>query len=276
MSHHNIKYNNCNIYYRKSGKGPYVVLIHGFGEDGNIWQYQEAFLKSNFTLIIPDLPGSGRSDVMLQGNIEDAALIDCYAEIIKAIIDAETIKSCILIGHSMGGYITLAFAERYAVLLNGFGLFHSTAFADADEKREIRKRGIAFIQKHGAYEFLKQSIPNLFVPAFLISHKNEVEALIDAASNFTSEALVQYYQAMMERHDRIDILKKISKPVLFIIGEDDKSVYSQDSLKQCYLPCKSFVNIYPNVAHMGMWESKNQSNTDILKFLNYSLDELSG
>lgn len=271
MPHHNIKYNNCNVYYRKTGKGPCVVLIHGFGEDGNIWRYQEAFLKDRFTLIIPDLPGSGRSEVMPQGSIEDAALIDCYAEIIKAIIDAEAIKNCILIGHSMGGYITLAFAEKYSDYLSGFGLFHSTAFADTEEKKEARRKGIAFMQKHGAHEFLKQSIPNLFAPAFLTSHKTEVDALIDTAGNFTSEALVQYYKAMMERPERIDILKKISKPVLFIIGEDDKSVPLEDSLRQCYLPYKSFLNIYPGVAHMGMWEAKNQSNADILKFLNYSV-----
>ena len=275
MSDHYITCNNKSIYYRKSGVGPCVVLIHGFAEDGKIWKYQETFLKDKCSLIIPDLPGSGKSELMPAGSIEDSKLIEQYAEIIKKIIDAEAIKNCILIGHSMGGYITLAFAEKYAEYLNGFGLFHSTAYADSDEKKEARRKGIAFIHKHGAHEFLMQSIPNLFAATFLSKHKGQVNKLIGAAGNFTDEALVQYYRAMMERKDRIDILKKSKKPVLFIIGEEDKSVYLQDSLEQCYLPCKSFVNIYPNVAHMGMWEAKNQSNAGILKFLNYTLDELS-
>ncbi|MFT3947629.1 MAG: alpha/beta hydrolase [Agriterribacter sp.] len=274
MSHRYINYNDCNIYYRKTGKGPYVVLIHGFGEDGNIWKYQEAFLQNNFTLIIPDIPGSGKSDIMDQGNIADASLIEVYAAIIKAIIDAENIENCVVIGHSMGGYIALAFAEKYPERLNSLGLFHSTAYADTEEKKEARRKGIAFIQKHGAHEFLKQSIPNLFGDAFKQSHREQVDHLIEAAGNFTGTALVQYYKAMIERPDRINILKKISKPVLFIIGEDDKSVYLQDSLSQCYLPCKSLINIYPNIAHMGMWEAKNQSNAAMMKFLNYSLDAL--
>lgn len=274
MSDHYIKYNNRSVYYSKTGNGPYVVLIHGFGEDGSIWKYQEAFLRKDFTLIIPHIPGSGRSEAMEQGNIENAKLMDHYADIIKKIMEAELIETCIVIGHSMGGYITLAFAQQYPESIRGLGLFHSSAFADTTEKKEARNKGIAFIQKHGAHEFLKQSIPNLFAAQFLNAHTAQVDQLIDLSANFTDDTLVQYYKAMRERPDRVDILKKISKPVLFIIGEDDKSVYLQDSLKQCYLPCKSFINIYPNIAHMGMWEAKNQSNASILKFLNYSLDGL--
>lgn len=274
MSDHYINYNNSSIYYNKIGNGPYVVLIHGFGEDGNIWKYQVDFLKQHFTLIIPDVPGSGKSALMWQNNTDDADLIEKYADIIKQIMDAEAIEKSVVIGHSMGGYIALAFAEKYSAYLNGLGLFHSTAFADTDEKKEARKKGVAFIEKHGAHEFLKQAIPNLFAPQFLASHQKQVDQLIESASNFTDQALVQYYKAMMERPDRINILKKVSKPVLFIIGEEDKSVYLQDSLKQCYLPSKSFINIYSNVAHMGMWEAKNQSNASVLKFLNYSLDGL--
>lgn len=272
MPYYNITYNNNIIHYRKTGNGPYVMLIHGFGEDGSIWKYQEEFLCEKYTLIIPDLPGSGKSELVAQGDIEDAGLIELYADVVKKILEVEGCGVCTMIGHSMGGYITLAFAEKYAESINGFGLFHSTAFADTGEKKEARKKGIAFIQKHGAHEFLKQSIPNLFGTAFLTAHKSQVDALIEAAGGFTGEALIQYYSAMMERPDRISTLQKASKPVLFIIGEEDKSVYLQDSLKQCHLPGKSSVNIYPGVAHMGMWEAKNLANADIMKFLNFTQD----
>ncbi|MFT3748014.1 MAG: alpha/beta hydrolase [Agriterribacter sp.] len=272
MSDKYINYNNCNICYRKTGRGPYAVLIHGFGEDGNIWKYQEAFLQNHYTLIIPDIPGSGKSVVMDQGDIKDAKLIETYADIIKKIIDIELVETCAVIGHSMGGYIALAFAEKFPEKLSSLGLFHSTAYADSTEKKDARRKGVAFIQKHGAHEFLKQSIPNLFGDAFKQSHPGQIEQLIEASGNFSKEALVQYYKAMMERPDRIDILKKVSKPVLFIIGEDDKSVYLQDSLSQCYLPGKSLINIYPDIAHMGMWEAKDQANATVMKFLNYSSD----
>src|SRR5512133_1365999 len=104
--------------------------------------------------------------------IEDMS-IEGMAECVKGIIVHETASlffksgephSVIVIGHSMGGYITLALAERYPELLKGFGLFHSTAYADSDERREGRKKTIALIEQKGVGEFVKTSVPNLFGP----------------------------------------------------------------------------------------------------------------
>ena len=113
-------------------------------------------------LIVPDLPGAGKSDM-----IDDMSM-EGMAEMLKAIIDKEKISSFVLIGHSMGGYITLAFAEKYPQYLIKFGLFHSTAYADNEEKKAIRRKGIDFIKEHGAFEFLKNTTPNLFSPDYKI------------------------------------------------------------------------------------------------------------
>src|ERR1041384_7943248 len=97
------------------------------------------------------------------------------AEVLKIIFDKENIQvsdsefppsasGAVLIGHSMGGYITLAFVEKYSNYLSAFGLFHSTAFPDTEEKKITRSKGIEFIKEHGAFEFLKTSTPNLFSP----------------------------------------------------------------------------------------------------------------
>lgn len=121
------------VHYTIDGAGKPVILLHGFGEDSAIWQSQIEALQNNYQLIVPDLPGSGQSEFIAGADIET------YAEIIKAIIDKEkTISGAekvLLIGHSMGGYITLAFAEKYPQYLTAFGLFHSSAFADTDEKK---------------------------------------------------------------------------------------------------------------------------------------------
>ncbi|MEO9099821.1 MAG: alpha/beta hydrolase, partial [Ginsengibacter sp.] len=136
-----INFQNKKIFYRIEGKGNPVLLLHGFGEDGNIWNQQISALTKNNLLIIPDLPGSGKSE-MLSGNMG----LEDYAEVVKAIADDAIFKNekenqfC-LIGHSMGGYITLAFAEKYSQLLNSFGLFHSSAFSDTDEKIAVRRKG---------------------------------------------------------------------------------------------------------------------------------------
>lgn len=264
-------YNNVNICYHVSGKGYPVVLIHGFAEDGTVWKYQELFLQNHFQVIIPDIPGSGKSAFLpLRAPASD--ILACYADIIKSILDKENINACTMIGHSMGGYIALAFAEKYDSYINGLGLFHSTAYEDTDEKKKNREKGIAFIQKHGTHEFLKQSVPNLFAPAFAASHPENIAELINASGNFTEQALVQYYEAMKARPNRTAVLKNISKPILFIMGEEDKSVYLQDSLSQCYLPGFSLVNIFPGVAHMGMWEMKDQSNVRLMEFFNCTLN----
>ena len=267
-----LTYNGSRIYYETEGEGLPVILIHGFGEDGTVWRYQHTFLKNHFRLIIPDLPGSGKSELLSISPNNTSFVIDLYAACIKQILDQEDVQKCTMLGHSMGGYIALAFAQYNPERLNGLGLVHSSAFADSKDKKTTRRKGITIIQRYGAQEFLKQSIPNLFAEQFTREHPDQIEALIACAGNFTAKALVQYYEAMTERPDRTETLKKIVNPVLFIIGEEDKSVYLQDSLKQCYLPGNTQINILPGVAHMGMWERKDQTNDTVMKFLNYVSD----
>ena len=264
----NIKYQSCNIFYRITGEGKPVVLLHGFGEDGNIWDKQVEFLKENlppgqadFQLIIPDLPGSGNSDM-----IPDMS-IDGMAEAIKAILDKEEISECVLLGHSMGGYITLAFAEKYPQQLSSFGLIHSSAFADGKEKKAARLKSIEFINKHGAYAFLRTTIPTLFSNQWSKDHPQEIEELVQKSKRFTADALVQYYRAMISRPDRTSVLKNFSKPILFIIGEQDNAVPFEQSLQQCYLPVQSHIHILRNSAHMGMWEETDAVNNFLLVFL---------
>ncbi len=226
------KYQSSNIYYQIAGTGKPVILIHGFAEDGNIWQNQIDLLKGHFKLIIPDLPGSGKSELIADMSIEG------MAELIKAIIAEENISQAIVLGHSMGGYITLAIAEKYPELISAFGLCHSSAFADSEEKKAARLKSIEFIKTNGAYEFLKTTIPGLFLLGQDGSKPSDPNAaiLIEKGKQFTPDALIQYYQAMIARPDRTEALKTFNGPVLFIIGEHDKAIPFEQSMQQCYLP----------------------------------------
>lgn len=258
-----ISWQHKSIFYRIGGNGKTVVLLHGFGEEGNVWKQQEAVLKKNFRVIIPDIPGSGSSDL-----IEDAG-IDVYAAAVKNILDAEKLlqHKVSMIGHSMGGYIALAFAEKYPEYLNSIGLFHSTAYADSSEKIEVRKKAIEFIADKGAYAFLKTSIPGLFADAFTQTNMNAIEALIEKGKGFTAAALIQYYTAMLQRLDRTGVLKNFNRPVLFIAGAFDKAVPLQHTLEQCSMPAISEIHILKNSTHMGMWEEKAKANAALLNFL---------
>jgi pimeloyl-ACP methyl ester carboxylesterase len=254
-----IHYKNKNIHYREFGKGKPVILVHGFGEDGNIWNELIKNLKNDFYLIVPEIPGSGKSEMLDGENI----FIEDYADVIKAILKEEKIALCCMIGHSMGGYITLAFAEKYSDMLNSFGLFHSSAFADDEEKKQTRRKAIEFIKENGAYAFLKTSIPNLFADS---KDQNDIEKLIEKGKKFTPETLIQYYNAMINRPDRTELLKNFNQPILFIIGEKDNAIPLQAPLQQCHLPAISHVHILA-VGHMGMIEEQKKSSGILLSFL---------
>lgn len=259
-------FQNKNIHYQVIGKGKTVMLLHGFGEDSSVWQPQINFLKNYFRLIIPDLPGSGKSELVPNATIET------YAEIIKEIFDHELQfqphgKMGALIGHSMGGYIALAFAEKYPQYLNSFGLCHSSAFADSEEKKEVRKKAIEFIKATDAGTFLKTSIPGLFTKEYTAKQPEKIEALIEKGNHFTTTALIQYYEAMIARPDRTSVLKNFNRPILFIIGEHDAAVPLQSSLQQCYLPAQSHVHILSHSAHMGMWEEEEKVDALLQDFL---------
>ena len=263
-------YQSRKIFYRVTGKGRPVMLIHGFGEDGNVWKNQAEFLKNSFRLIIPDLPGTGKSELIGDMSIEG------MAELIKAILDTEVSetssfgeglgKVCI-IGHSMGGYITLAIAEKYPEQLNALGLFHSTAYADSEEKKEVRRKGIGFIRQYGAVEFLKTTIPNLFSPLTQKEQPELINEQLAGLDNFLPAALVSYYEAMIQRPDRTERLQNTRLPVLFIMGEYDNAAPLQDVLKQCHLPEKSYIYILRRSGHMGMLEEANKCNGILKKFL---------
>jgi len=274
MDKKEIEVENKRIFYRVVGSGQPVVLIHGFGEHGDVWKnqvpitnyrngYQQAITENDniFRFIIPDLPGSGKSEM-----IDDMSM-EGLSEIIKKLLDREKIDSCIMIGHSMGGYVTLAFADRYPEFLKGIGLFHSTAYADTEEKKAARKKGIEFINDHGAFEFLRNTTPNLFSPASRDEQPIIVDELIDTLSNFSASALVSYYEGMIRRSDKTMILRNSTIPVLFIAGSADNAVPLDDILKQCHLPSLSYIHILNNSGHMGMLEEPAKANLILERFL---------
>jgi pimeloyl-ACP methyl ester carboxylesterase len=253
------------IFYRLYGHGKPVMLVHGFGETGDVWKNQVAFLKDNFKLIVPDLPGSGQSEMI------DDMTMEGMAEMLKQILDKEKITGVSMIGHSMGGYITLAFAKKYSQYVTTFGLFHSTAYADNEEKKAMRKKGIEFIKQHGAFEFLKSATPNLFSPVSKEKNPGLIDEFICSLSNFSAPALVSYYEAMMNRPDTTDLLKTTTLPVLFVLGEYDNAIPMQDGLKLSHLPEKSYIHILHQSGHMGMLEEENKSNIILKEFLSTTL-----
>ena len=260
MEHRHLTFRNKRIHYTVSGTGVPVLLLHGFGEDGKIWHRQVPELEKCCRLIIPDLPGSGNSELLPNASIEDDAAA------MKCLLEMEG-NPAIVLGHSMGGYVALALAEKNPGCLAALGLVHSTAYADTPERKEMRLKAMDFIRNKGAFPFLKNSTPGMFSPAAQENLKQDIQQLTEWNRSFTAEALCQYYQAMMERPDRTAVLKNFKGPVLMIIGELDQAVPFACSLAQCHLPRQSHVHILRHSAHMGMWEEAEKMSEILSDFI---------
>jgi len=148
-----------------------------------------------------------------------------------------------------------------------FGLFHSSPFADTEEKKATRLKAIEFINKNGSLEFLKTSIPGLFTTEYIEQHKEKVDELITTGAAFLPQALTAYYTAMINRPDRTAVLKQFPNPILFICGLHDKAIPFQQSMQQVSLPAQAHIHILRSSAHMGMWEEAEKANEALKDFL---------
>ncbi|OYU54055.1 MAG: alpha/beta hydrolase [Chitinophagaceae bacterium BSSC1] len=258
-----IPYRETELSYRKLGMGKALVLIHGFGEDGHVWDKQLAVLEQSMQVLVPDIPGTGKSDRWNEPNIDMAD----YAKAILAILDAEGIETCCLLGHSMGGYITLAFAELYPERLIGFGLIHSSAYADSDEKKANRLKAVELMDQYGAGAFLRNTIPTLFGANFKKEFPQVLLAQIEQAAHFDTKACQQYTLAMRNRPNRAYVLESNLLPILFVIGTEDIAAPLTDLLGQIKLPLHASIHILENVGHMGMLEAADTMTKHIMDFV---------
>lgn len=249
------------MHYQRIGSGTPIVLIHGFGEDSRIWEKQVELLGASCQLIIPDLPGTGKSKP------QNGLTMETMAAGIRDILDKEKIRQCTLLGHSMGGYISLAFAELFPDRINGLGLLHSSAFADSEAKKETRRKSIEFIKKQGTRPFLEASTPNLFAEENRLAMSGLINMLVDRHAYMDPATLMAFSEAMMTRPERTEILKKARFPVLFIVGKGDQAVPFTDSMQQVYLPDLSYIYILDKSGHMGMLEESLRFNQAIEEFI---------
>ncbi len=233
-----------------------VVLLHGFGADSSTWNDYATVLEKEYTVILPEY-----------SRLSHLKTIEDYVDFVHDEIVEQGIEKCAVVGHSMGGYIALAFAEKYPQMLSGFGLFHSTSFADSDEKKEARNKIIETIKKSGSAVFIRASTPTLYAEEFAKEHPDVIAKHIEYASQFPPEALIAGMQAIRDRPDRQSVLKTLRVPVMFIIGEKDKSVSPADSKSQIMMPKFFSSSILDNVAHMGMVEERDHCLAFLEKFL---------
>ena len=254
----------ASIFYNDTGEGFPVVFIHGFCETSDIWSGIQSQLSKNFRVITIDLPGFGGSPLLDY----DFGLEDVAKEI-KLFLDSINLSEYVMIGHSLGGYITLSFSKLYHNQLSGIGLFHSTVFEDEKEKKENRTKLIEFIKSNGVKTFVKTFIPSLFFKDNLNTLGEVIGNLKKSAEKTKAESVIKYARAMRDRPGSEDFLRKFEKPVMFIVGEEDPSVPLTISLEQIILPENSHVLRLTETGHMGMFEKPDETTNFIEGFLKF-------
>lgn len=252
------------LHYTDQGQGQTLVLIHGFCESSFIWDTIVEALSANYRIIALDLPGFGESaQPYAQPSVVN------YADDVEETLLHLGVNQHTLIGHSLGGYVALAYAKKYASKLQGLGLFHSTAFADPEAKKVTRTKSIDFIKQHGAETFVKNMFGGLFSPSKKALLKPQIEEFISRCALTPAESIMKTQLAMRDREASIDVLESLAVPVLFIVGKDDQSVSLAKSMEQVSIPKDAVVHILADVGHMGMIEATDQSIQAIAGFLAY-------
>lgn len=236
-----------------------LVLLHGFCEESSLWDNLLPYLPDQ-QIIRVDLPGFGGSDLPLTPGMES------YAAAVCAVLNELNIQRCVLFGHSMGGYTALAFAQNYPERLAGFSLLHSHPFEDGPEQIENRRRGIEMLQTGKKDLYISQLFPGLFTPAYVKKHPEVVELLIQKGRQLTKAGIITALTGMMERKDHVETLKTSTCPVQFILGSLDGIVPLERTLAAAALPDTADIRVFPEVAHMGMFEAPEQTAQAIHEF----------
>lgn len=239
-------------------KRPTLVFLHGHPLSPVIWDFLASALSDDFAISKPDF-----------SRLTDHTRIDAYADELQGQLSSSEMGACVLIGHSMGGYIALAAAEKYPDRVKGVVLVNSTAFADPDTEQQRQKREEAKqrLETEGGHVFVEKAIPAMFSEQHRQVLADTIQQLVDAHKNLPEAAMLAGLQAIRTRPDRSDFLRDADLPVLIIAGREDKAIPFERSeeLKQ-KLPNAEFV-VLDQSGHLGMIEEPEQVLLAIRPFL---------
>lgn len=254
------QYKEANIYYSDQGKGQTVVFLHGFLCSSKIWKDYAQELKKRYRVIIPDLPGHGKSDSI--GYLHSMELMaDCIFELLRNL----KIRKAQYIGHSMGGYIALAILEKYPDNCKSVTLFNSTASDDPEEKKTDRSRAIEVIKKNYKL-YISQVVPNLFYTEKK-PLKRQISNLMQIAKEASKKGVIACQEGMKLRSNREIVVRFSACPIHYIIGKKDTILKYQDIINQTEGQEQVSYYLSEDGGHMCMYEDKEAVFQSLSSFL---------
>ncbi|WP_417213072.1 alpha/beta fold hydrolase [Bizionia sp.] len=254
-----LDYKGTSVFYSDQGKGTPIVLLHGFLENSTMWERLIPKLIQTNRVIAIDLLGHGKTGCL--GYIHSMELM---AEMIHAVLVHLKIDKSIFIGHSMGGYVALAFAEKFPTMILRLCLANSTAKADSPERKINRTRAVKAVkQNHRA--FVSMAVTNLFALKNQSLLTDEISHVKKEALKTQQQGIIAALEGMKIRADRTDILKTAIFPKLLIIGRNDTVIPCDDLVKEAEETNTNFV-IFPD-GHMSYIENEGLFLHEIVHFI---------
>jgi len=246
----NILYKNTKISFTDSGEGTAIVLLHGFLENKTMWQEYVDLFTEKYRVITIDLLGHGESDSL--GYVHS---MEDNASAVLEVLNHLEISESIVVGHSMGGYVGLAFAELFPENIQKLVLLNSSSKEDSAEKKLNRTRAIEAVKKNYV-TFVSMSIANLFSEENRTKLVAEIEKVKVQALKTPLQGIVASLEGMKTRKDREAILKQNAFPTLLILGKKDPVLNYQDNLAQIKNTTAELVSF--DDGHMSHIENKEE------------------
>jgi pimeloyl-ACP methyl ester carboxylesterase len=250
---------NRKVHYTVAGSGPAVVLLHGFLEDLTMWNALQDQLKKKNRVIRIDLLGHGQTE-----SHSDVNSMEDQARMVKAVLEELKIDKCVLIGHSMGGYIALALAELYPEKIAGLCLMNSTSLPDSDEKKRNRDRAVEAV-KNNHRSFVRIAIPGLFAPENRHTYAEKVKEATEVALHMSPEGIIASLKGMKIREDRTGVFREGTYPKLMIIGRQDPALDLETLTPQTQFPGVESVTF--DDGHMSHIENREELAQHLIRFL---------
>ena len=252
-------FKNTKISYTDQGKGNAVILLHGFLENSTMWNYLAPVLTQKNRVIYIDLLGHGQTDCL--GYVHT---MEDMADAVHHVISELKIRKAVVIGHSMGGYVALAFAELYPEMMKGLVLLNSTSRADSDERITNRTRAIKAVkQKYVAA--VRMSISNLFSEENREKMISQIEWVREEALQTPLQGIIAAQEGMKLRKDREVILHFATYPILLILGKKDPVLNYEENAGQIEGTDVKLVTF--NDGHMSHIENQAELEKVIVGFL---------
>ncbi len=254
-------YKGIKIFNTTQGEGKAIVLLHGFLESSTMWEQLAPVFAKTHQVITIDLLGHGQTDCL--GYVHT---MEMMAEAVEAVLQKLGITSASFVGHSMGGYVSLAYAEKFPKKVEKLILLNSTPFEDSAERKKNRDRAIEAV-KFNSRNFISMSIANLFIPANRKKFSKEIDALKAEALKMPIQGIVAALEGMKIRKDRSFLLTNQNFNSFIFLGTQDPVIsFKEVTGKIQSTDCKT---ITLNDGHMGHLENFE----DVKKHLQHILEQ---